>query len=282
MSPLVPALLLMAGMAQTACQRTTEKDHPAPQETRTQPPKTGENRESEQPPAAPPREGVHEKTRIAAPSTSLPTPATTASPAKKRYIVAALGDSLTDARSGGGGYLDILRERCPKSQFLNFGKGGDMTNQMRRRFESEVIPQVAIQNINTLLVYGGVNDLYSDLTANRKNDKIEEDLTRIYQLAQGKNLRVIAVTVSPWGGFSKYWTPRRGQNTQLLNSWILGQQATGLVDTAVDSFALLSCGDPNVLCPEYETRFSDGLHLGKQGHVVLGEKLAEEAFRDCL
>src|SRR5690606_28850101 len=77
---------------------------------------------------------------------------------KKRYVVAALGDSITDARVGGGGYLNVLRESCPESVFLNFGKGGDMTNQMRRRFESDIRPQIGSQQINTLLLYGGVND----------------------------------------------------------------------------------------------------------------------------
>lgn len=277
MNPLIPALLLAAGTSLAACQRTTDGERSDSQDKLTQ----NAPKDQDKAPAAnaAPVQGEHEKT----PPPPVPAaPSATPATQKKLYIVAALGDSITDARGGGGGYLAVLRARCPKSQFLNFGKGGDMTNQMRRRMESDVIPQIAIQNINTLLVYGGVNDLYSDLTANRKNDKIEEDLTRIYQLARAKDLTVIAVTVSPWGGFSQYWNPRRGQNTQLLNSWILGQEATGLVDKAVDSFAPLSCGDPNVLCPKYETGSSDGLHLGKQGHAVLGEKLAEEAFGDCL
>jgi lysophospholipase L1-like esterase len=196
--------------------------------------------------------------------------------------VAALGDSITDAKSGGGSYLKALREACPKSMFLNFGKGGDMVNQMRRRFEREILPQIKSQDIDTLLVYGGVNDLYSDLTAGRTNDRIESDLSAIYQQAKQAGLTVVAVTVSPWGGFSKYWNPRRGENTRLLNSWILGQVARGPVDRAVDSFAPLSCGNRDVLCPEYETPSHDGLHPGQNGHTILGEKLAKEAFADCL
>jgi hypothetical protein len=201
---------------------------------------------------------------------------------RRTYVVAALGDSITDARSGGGGFLKVLRKACPQSQFLNFGKGGDMTNQMRRRFEQEILPRVGIDGINTLLVYGGVNDLYSDLTAGRTNDRIEGDLSSIYRSAQEKGLLVVAVTVSPWGGFTKYYNARRGQNTRLLNSWILGQVARGPVDRAVDSFAPLSCGDPDRLCPAYETNGHDGLHPGVKGHEILGQKLLEEAFPDCL
>jgi lysophospholipase L1-like esterase len=274
-SPFVPALLLVSSCALSACQGTKERERPAAagQEDGVKRPRPGTSegpapleRATDAPPAV--QVASAEKSAI--------------SPAKRRYVVAALGDSITDSRSGGGGYLKVLEERCPLSEFLNFGKGGDMTNQMRRRFETEIAPQIASQKIDTLLVYGGVNDLYSDLTALRKNDVIEEDLTQIYQLARSRGLTVVAVTVSPWGGFSKYWNPRRGQNTQLLNSWILGQVATGLVDKAVDSFTVLSCGDPQVLCADYETPFHDGIHPGKQGHAILGAKLADEAFNDCL
>src|SRR5690242_18840652 len=34
--------------------------------------------------------------------------------ARRTYVVAAIGDSLTDLRSHGGGYLTILQERCPE------------------------------------------------------------------------------------------------------------------------------------------------------------------------
>ena len=200
---------------------------------------------------------------------------------KRRYVVAALGDSLTDARSGGG-YLKVLESHCPQSQFVNFGKGADMTNQMRRRYENNIVPQINALGLTTLLVYGGVNDLYSDLTAGRTNARIEEDLSAIYDSAKENGLEVIAITVSPWGGFSRYFNERRGQNTRLLNSWILGQVSRDKVDYAVDSFPQLSCGNPDVLCPEYETRHHDGIHLGPQGHTILGEKIASEAFADCL
>lgn len=201
---------------------------------------------------------------------------------RRRYVVAALGDSITDARNGGGGYLAHARSACPQSTFVNFGKGGDMVNQMLRRFNSDVLPAAQEQNIDTLIVYGGVNDLYSDLTAGRKNELIERDLSTIYRLAKMSGLRVVAITVSPWGGFSKYWNPRRGDNTRLLNSWLLGAVAKQEVDVVVDSYPLLSCGDPDRLCPEFEARVPDGLHLGAAGHARLGQKLVDAAFADCL
>lgn len=197
---------------------------------------------------------------------------------RRRYRALALGDSITDQNVGGGGYLRELGRACPLSRFEHFGRGGDMTNQMRRRLEHE-LPRLG--DYDTLIVYGGVNDLYSDLTAGRTNDRIEEDLTAIYRAARDRGLYVVAVTVSPWGGFTRYFNERRSRNTRLLNAWILGTASSGLTNVAVDSYSLLSCGVPERLCPDYETPSHDGLHPGPEGHALLGQALLERAFADC-
>src|SRR5687768_13146034 len=83
----------------------------------------------------------------------------------RSYTVAAIGDSLTDPRSGGGKYLDHLRSRCPKSRFDAYGKGGDMVNQMRSRFAKDVFGEGAPPDAapkppySHVIVFGGVNDL---------------------------------------------------------------------------------------------------------------------------
>jgi lysophospholipase L1-like esterase len=156
-----------------------------------------------------------------------------------------------------------------------------MTNQMLRRLRREFLPLHQKDPFDTLIVFGGVNDLYSDLSAGRTNDKIESDLASIYATAKDLGLRVVAVTVSPWGGFSRYYNQRRGQNTRLLNSWILGRPAEGGVDVVVDSYPILSCGTPDKLCPEYQGPRPDGLHPGKRGHEILGQALKDKAFADC-
>ena len=231
------------------------------------------------PPAATSEPKTAEK---AAPPTAAPPAATPAAvTAKKKYVVFALGDSITDEHVGGGGYLKFLRHVCPKSEFLDFGKGGDMTNQMRRRFEVDVVPLVRARGGTTLLVYGGVNDLYSNLTAGRTNDRIEDDLSAIYRDARELGLEVVALTVSPWGGFTRYFNASRSENTRLLNSWILGQVTAGPLRTAVDTYPLLSCGEPEKLCLEYENRRPDGLHPGPRGHELLGRAVFEKAFSDC-
>ena len=154
-----------------------------------------------------------------------------------------------------------------------------MTNQMRRRFEQELSRIAA--SYDTLIVYGGVNDLYSDLTAGRTNELIEGDLSAIYQAAQERGLYVVAITVSPWGGFTRYFNEQRSRSTLLLNSWILGTPKSGETDVVVDSYGLLSCGEPERLCADYEGTSHDGLHPGPKGHALLGQALLERAFSDC-
>ena len=160
-----------------------------------------------------------------------------------------------------------------------------MVNQMRRRFARDVLGQGlkpgSKPKYTDVIIFGGVNDLYSDLTAKRTPKKIERDLTRMYEMAHEHHIRVIAVTVSPWGGFKRYYNQRRGCATLQVNAWIRSRLAVGVVDAVVDSYPLLSCGDPERLCDKYVKPFGDGLHFGAEAHEKLGKAMYDAAFRDC-
>jgi lysophospholipase L1-like esterase len=194
--------------------------------------------------------------------------------------VALIGDSLTDFHVHGGGYVHYLEARCPGSTFENFAKGGAMVNQMRRRLEETAL-RAPRDTYTHVVVFGGVNDIHSDETAGRTNDKIERDLKEMYAAIHAHGARVVAITVAPWGGFTRYFTPHRAESTRALGRFILEQRTRGLVDVAVDAFALLSCGDPDRLCERYERARSDGLHFGKGGHEVLGQALYDAEFKAC-
>jgi lysophospholipase L1-like esterase len=193
------------------------------------------------------------------------------------YRVAFMGDSLTDAKAHGGKFITYLRERCPLSRFDNFGKGADMVNQMRARFRQQI---TASGNYTHVVIFGGVNDLYSDLTAKRTNARIQADLTQMYTFSGELGARVVALTVAPWGGFKRYFNARRGENTLQLNAWIQSQRG-GLVQEVVDAHALLRCGDAHLLCPEFAVPFKDGIHFGPKGHETLGRALHQQVFSDC-
>lgn len=208
-------------------------------------------------------------------------------PRKRVYRLAAMGDSLTDARSKGGAFLELLHERCPRSTFDNFGVGGQMVNQMAARFGRQILgardaTDGGAPAYTDVLVWGGVNDLYSDETAGRTVAKIQHDLAFMYASARARGLRVLAMTVAPWGGFTRYWSPKRRDTTLALNAWLRDAPARGEVSGVVDAWALLSCADagsPDRLCPPFARR--DGLHITTEGQRKLGEELHARYFADC-
>jgi lysophospholipase L1-like esterase len=195
-----------------------------------------------------------------------------------RYVVAAFGDSLSDEKVGGGKYLAFLRERCPGSTFVSLGKGGAMVNQIRQRHR-EHLGAPDVPAYTHVLILGGVNDLYSDETAGRTPAKIENDLAAMYQLSRESHARVIAVTVAPWGGFSRYWTPKRQRETDTLNDWIRARPAASQVDHLIDASAILA-GDPRtILCEGCGQK--DGLHWTRAGHEKIADALFQQIFSDC-
>lgn len=197
---------------------------------------------------------------------------------KTRYVVAAIGDSLTDEKVGGGKYLQVLRERCPESEFLARGKGGEMVNQMRKRLPGALFG-AGMPRLDHVLVLGGVNDLYSDETAGRTPEKVEHDLAAMYREARLRGAKVIAVTVAPWGGFKKYWSEKRQRDTDTLNEWVRRQKADGKVDHVVDAAEVLK-GEPRErLCDGCGQK--DGLHWTRAGHERLGAALHAAVFADC-
>jgi lysophospholipase L1-like esterase len=215
----------------------------------------------------------------ATPATSATRTAETPPGTNHHYVIAAVGDSLTDPHSHGGGYLDYVKQRCPNVEIDNFGRGGTMVNQMRRHFEEEVA--TSPKKYTHLIVFGGVNDLYSDLTALRTPAKIEADLSYMYSTAKARGMKVVALTVAPWGGFKRYFNPSRAEATRAVNAWLREQPSKGKVDQVVDAYRLLSCGDADTLCDRFFKPFKDGIHFGPDGHRLLGEALYRAAFSDC-
>jgi lysophospholipase L1-like esterase len=210
--------------------------------------------------------------------TSAPSAATTS---KRAYVVAAMGDSLTDPKSHGGKYLEHLAARCPKSRFDSYGKGGNMVNQMRKRFLRDVFGEGAGETrprYTHVIVLGGIGDILSNETAKRTAKLVEGDLAAMYEMAHARGAEVIALTLPPWGGAKAYDGARHAM-TMAVNAWIRGPEAAKLADHVVDVFPLLSCGKPNQLCDDYA--WKDHLHWSAKGHEVVGQELFDAVFADC-
>ncbi len=205
----------------------------------------------------------------------------TPSRAKQVYVVAAMGDSLTDPKSQGGKYLTLLASRCPKSRFDSYGKGGNMVNQMRRRFERDVFGEGTGETrprYTHVIVLGGIGDILSNETAKRSARLVEADLSSMYEMARAHGAKVVALTLPPWGGFKGYDAARHAMSME-VSRFVRAAPGEGLVDHAVDIFPLLSCGDANKLCDDYA--WKDHLHWSPKGHDVVGEALYKDVFSDC-
>lgn len=215
------------------------------------------------------------------PSLAEPSPPSPAKVAKQVYVVAAMGDSLTDPKSQGGKYLELLASRCPKSRFDSYGKGGNMVNQMRKRFLRDVFGEGTGETrpaYTHVIVLGGIGDILSNETAKRTAKLVERDLEAMYDMAHARGAKVIALTLPPWGGFQSYDGARDAMSME-VSRFVREAPAAGKADFAVDIFPLLSCGEPKKLCDAYA--WKDHLHWSPKGHQVVGEALSKEIFSDC-
>jgi hypothetical protein len=203
---------------------------------------------------------------------------------RQRYVVAAIGDSLTDFRSGGGKYLRRLRELCPESRFDSYGIGGQRTDHMRWRLSQNLFgrgtPWSPRPSYTHVIILGGVNDLAAASPRSARIRRIQKNLAGMYQTARARGVRVVAVTLPPWGRLRGV-RDARASATLELNQWILEQARSGAVDHAVDIHGSLSCGDRDFLCPKNRRFANDHVHWGAAGHSIVADALHREVFADC-
>jgi lysophospholipase L1-like esterase len=203
---------------------------------------------------------------------------------KKKYVVAALGDSLTDTRVGGGRYMAMLGKKCPESRFDAYGVGGQQTRHLRWRFTQDLFgegltgQQAKKPAYTHVIVLAGVNDLSGGVVEETRLAKTKEHFTWMYRTAHERSLKVVAMTVPPWGGV-------RGEHdravTADINGWIRDQARTGAVDHVVDIHPLLACGPNEALCEPLRKVPKDPIHWGDEGHSVVAGALFREVFSDC-
>lgn len=205
-------------------------------------------------------------------------------PPGRRYVVAAIGDSLTDTRAGGGKYMKALAERCPESRFDAYGVGGQRTDHMRWRFTEDLFgestPWIKRPHYTHVIILGGVNDLAAASLSEARIGRIRGNLSYMYRTGRKRGLSVVALTIAPWGRLRGV-DDKRVQATEALNTWIREQGTTGEVDQVVDIHPSLSCGDSQLLCPKYRRFANDHIHWGTQGHEVVAQALAKHVFSDC-
>jgi lysophospholipase L1-like esterase len=202
-------------------------------------------------------------------------------PEGRRYVVAAIGDSLTDPRSGGGKYLRALAERCPGSRFDAYGVGGQRSDHMRWRFAHDVLGHGRARpapRYSHVIVLAGINDLLGASIHHAPIARIQRNLSSMYQQARKHGIEVIAVTIPPWGRLAGVGDAR-ARATDALNAWLLARPDS--VEIVADIRPALGCGDPRSLCPRLRRHPNDLVHWNTDGHRAVADVLLRAAFSDC-
>jgi lysophospholipase L1-like esterase len=210
---------------------------------------------------------------------------------EKASTVVTLGDSITDGHgattNGNDRWPDVLagRMQADKSTrmmgMLNEGIGGNrllldgLGPNALARFDRDVLAQTAV---HAVIVLEGVNDLG---TLTRDHDVSEEEhaalvgrieaaYSQMIERAHAHGIRVIGVTIMPYGG-SKYYHPgpESEADRQAINAWI---REAGHFDAVVDFDKLTrDPTHPDHLLPAYDS--GDGLHPGPVGYKAMGDAI---------
>jgi lysophospholipase L1-like esterase len=138
--------------------------------------------------------------------------------------IIALGDSTTAGTPGfkspieappdGAGnvesqYAYWLMKTHPDWRVLNRGVNGERSDQIRVRFERDVL---GTRRPDVVVIIAGVNDIYQGRSA----DAVERELEAMYDAARNARIPVVAGTIIPFN------TATRDQNRRMhaVNDWI--------------------------------------------------------------
>jgi lysophospholipase L1-like esterase len=194
--------------------------------------------------------------------------------------ITALGDSTTagtpgfaspiEAPPAGSGnpesqYAYWLMQAHPEWRVLNRGVNGERSDQIRRRFNRDVIEARA----DLVIIVAGVNDIYQGRTA----EAVQRELLTMYTAARDAAIPAVAGSILP------YNTATAGQNAQMhaVNAWIrdAASRLSGVVfcDTRA---AVAMPGQPDLLVSS-----PDDLHPSPAGYRLMAVAL-EPAIKAAL
>ncbi len=184
-------------------------------------------------------------------------------------IVSALGDSITAGNPGWdpdpqrrpfegdnpeSQYLYWAQRADPRIDFRNHGVGGEVTEEILRRFDT------AVEGADVLIVQGGINDVVHD----RDLEDAAENLREMVRRGKALGLPVALVNVLPW---NNGW-PDADPKIRRLNELIarIGAEEDVLVMPFYETLE-----DPDRPGRMREDWTPDGNHPSVAGHRRLGE-----------
>lgn len=182
--------------------------------------------------------------------------------------IVALGDSTTagtpgfrsplEAPPNGSGdetsqYAYWLMKAHPEWTVLNRGVNGERSDQIRARFERDVIQAAPV----AVVIIAGVNDVYGGQTV----DHVTTELHAMYSRAAEARIQVVAGSIVPYNTA----TPDQNARMRQINAWIKRQPGIAFADTRS---AVAASENPDRL---FES--PDGLHPSPAGYHRMADAI---------
>ncbi|NCO04704.1 MAG: hypothetical protein GW939_00990 [Candidatus Magasanikbacteria bacterium] len=187
--------------------------------------------------------------------------------------VFAVGDSITVGIGTTGmntAYGERLIGACPQlGKYDKIALGGKGTKPL---LDALLPRDLRAEGFSHIIILAGINDITSDKSV----PYITNNLEQLYKKAKTNGLRVIAVTISPFGKQDTIWTKEKQLRLEAVNKWIY-EQSGNLVDVVIDFNQLIKDpSDPNKIAPQYD---KDGIHPNDAAHALLAAEISRKAFR---
>jgi len=190
----------------------------------------------------------------------------------QRVRIVAMGDSTTagtpaflspaEAPPAGRGdetsqYAHWLMQSRPDWEVLNRGVNGERSDQIRARFERDVIAQGPA----VVVLIAGVNDVYQG----RPAAHVIGQLRWMFDRARQAGIRVVAGTIVPYNTA----TPDQNARMREINDWIRLQAASTAGLAVADTRAAVAApGKPDTL-----SETADQLHPTPAGYRAMAEAI---------
>jgi lysophospholipase L1-like esterase len=192
-------------------------------------------------------------------------------PMQPNTTIIAMGDSTTagtpgwksrvEAPPNGSGdetsqYAYWLMQAHPEWSVINQGVNGERSDQIRARFDRDVVQQ----RPKVVVIIAGVNDVYQGRPASH----VIEQLTAMYERARAAGIAVVAGSIIPYNTA----TPDQNARMHEINAWIRETAAKGSI-SFVDTRAAAAA--PGNLDRLFES--PDGLHPSAAGYRRMADAI---------
>ena len=197
---------------------------------------------------------------------------------QKGERIVFLGDSITQAGAGAGGYVTLAKEALAKKypdrgiEVIGAGISGNRVPDLEARLDRDVIEKKP----TLVVIYIGINDVWHSLQ-NRGTSKedFEQGLRRIIKRIQESGARVILCTPSVIGEKTDGSNPLDAMLDEysLISRTVARETHSRLLDLRRQFVAHLKAANKENVDKKVLT--DDGVHLNSAGNRFVAERMLE-------